>query len=91
MRFAMRRPVQIFGVIVLLLLAYPLSYLVLLDPQVHCFTSANAYYSRSVSFRGFGPSYETLQVFYKPLIEFGHKYPARILAVDRGDFSAASS
>jgi hypothetical protein len=60
-------------VFLVLVAAYPISYLVLLDPEVEAFTyagftSGKTKFSRNISFRFFGESEDFLQVAYKPLI-----------------------
>ena len=61
------------AVILLLLVAYTISYLALLDPQVTFGgTLRTTIYHRLVSFRVTGPS-EFLEAFYQPLIELDQK------------------
>jgi len=57
-----------------LILAYPLSYFVLLDSKVALAgTNSWTIYRRIVSFREFGCSQEFLEDFYKPLILLDQK------------------
>lgn len=60
--------------VVLLLAAYPISYLVLLNPEVHCFTFSTTQCHRQLSFRGFGESEDFLQVVYKPLLALDQQW-----------------
>jgi hypothetical protein len=61
-------------VFLMLVVAYPISYLVLLNPEVYCFTFSTTQCHRQISFRGFGESEDFLQVVYKPLLDLDRKW-----------------